>query len=133
MINEFSKLPGSAQFDDYKKSEQLFIDWMRSTKFSLVHATQYKGKGPHINISELWSALDAERAIDANEDPGSPGLIIGDSSVAGCCAVKGRSSSSMLNAPLQHHVPTVTLRVIPPETQLKVRWRSSALSCRRRS
>lgn len=107
LLDEFEQLPETSQLSDYVRSQSLFIDWVRSTKFETVAARPYKGRRPHINVGELNSTFAAEIDIAVNSGPSSRAAIVGDSSVAGCSVTKGRSSSENLNGPMQQHLPTV--------------------------
>ena len=87
------------------RQHPLWRDTIRSSVFSLVGRKRIRRR-VHINHSELSAALEAE-ARRARARPSARVLLASDSQVVLGALVRGRSSSSSLNARLRRAVPTL--------------------------
>ena len=87
------------------RQHPLWRDTIRSSHFSLVRRKRIRRR-THINHSELSAALDAGMRR-SRAHPSSRVLLGSDSQVVLGALVRGRSSSSSLNARLRKFLPTI--------------------------
>jgi len=81
------------------------IELVAVGRFVVLSSRRYRKK-PHINVGELSASLEA-KSHHGTAEPSSRCLLFGDSQIATCAMLKGRSSSPSLNSLLERSLPTL--------------------------